>query len=75
MHPDIPESMQQLVNAQYGEALAEEISAGLVRHPVTLRVNTLKTTADVVCAALDGAGIRWQRMEWYPDALLLPDVR
>lgn len=46
--------------------------AGARERPVTLRANALKTTLQDVCGALDGAGIAYERVPWYGDALVLP---
>lgn len=75
MLPNVPALLLEKLNAQYGPDLAAEIVSGFVRRPVTLRVNTLKTTVEAVCAALDGAGIAWEEVPWYPDALILRGVR
>ena len=75
MLPNVPALLLEKLNAQYGPDLAAEIVSGFVRRPVTLRVNTLKTTVEAVCAALDGAGIAWEPVPWYPDALILRGVR
>ncbi len=56
------------------ELLADGFNAARER-PVTLRANTLKTTADQVAAALDAAGIGHIRAPWYGDAFVLDGVR
>lgn len=43
--------------------------------PVTLRANTLKTSVTEVCDALMEAGISFDRVPWYDDALVLNGVR
>nr|MBR4281494.1 RsmB/NOP family class I SAM-dependent RNA methyltransferase [Clostridia bacterium] len=73
--PQLPALLLEKLNAQYGAALTEEIVAGCVRRPVTLRANTLKSDAAQVMAALDAAGIACEQQPWYPDAFVLPDVR
>ena len=75
MLPMVPALLTERLTAQYGAALAEEITAGFVRRPVTLRVNTLKSTLAEVQAVLDKAGIAWECVPWYADALILRDVR
>lgn len=57
-----------LVARSYG-ALAAHIEEGLRDRPVTLRVNTLKATADEVLSALQNYEIG--RVPWYADALIL----
>ena len=75
MLPNVPALLLEKLNAQYGAALAEEIVAGFVRRPVTLRVNTIKSTVEAVAALLDKAGIAYERVPWYQDAFILRDVR
>ncbi len=75
MLPNVPALLMERLNAQYGPALTEEIVSGFVRRPVTLRVNTLKSTLAEVCLLLDKAGIACEPVPWYQDALILRDVR
>ncbi|MBR3764192.1 MAG: RsmB/NOP family class I SAM-dependent RNA methyltransferase, partial [Clostridia bacterium] len=75
MMPQVPALLVEKLNAQYGAALTEEIVAGFVRRPVTLRANTLRSDAAQVAALLDAAGIAYTQQTWYPDAFLLHDVR
>jgi len=75
MLPNVPALLLDRLKAQYGPELADEIVAGFVRRPVTLRVNTLKSTAEAVRAVLDRAGIGYESVTWYEDAFILRDVR
>ena len=75
MLPNVPALLVEKLRAQYGQALAEEIIAGFVRRPVTLRVNTIKSTAEAVGEVLTGAGIAWEKSPWYEDAFILRNVR
>ena len=75
MLPNVPVLLVERLNAQYGPAIADEIMAGFVRRPVTLRVNPLKSTLEAVCAVLEQASITYEAVPWYADALILHDVR
>ena len=75
MMPQVPALLTEKLTRQYGEALAQEIIAGFVRRPVTLRANTLRSDAAQVKAALESAGIACEQQSWYPDAFVLADVR
>ncbi len=75
MLPEIPALLLELLNKQYGAELTQEITAGFIRRSVTMRVNPLKAAREDVIAALNAAGIAWQPVAWYEDALILPDVR
>lgn len=74
--PVTPEYLTAALARQYGPETAAATEQGFARkRPVTLRVNTIKTTAEAVRAQLDEAGIVWQPVAWYADALILPQVR
>ena len=76
MPPIMPEYMHRQLQQQYGTELTAQIAEGFAaRRPVTLRVNTLRASMDEITAQLDAAGIAWQRVDWYGDALILPDAR
>lgn len=71
----LPQELQTRLKASFG-ALFSVVERGLCgERAVTLRVNTLKTSAEEVAAALAAAGIEAVRAEWYPDAFLLSDAR
>ena len=75
MLPAIPALLSERLDRQYGAELAREIEAGFCERPVTLRVNTLKSTAEQVAALLTQAGIAHVQQPWYPDAFVLEGVR
>lgn len=75
MLPTLPDTLAELLKKQYGPELTEKIIAGYrARRPVTLRANTLKATAESVEAQLAQAGIRAERVAWYPDAMVLENA-
>lgn len=76
MIPVIPELLQELLLHQYGQEITQRIMAGYaVQRPVSLRVNPLRTTRQQVEEQLKGAGIAWENVPWYEDAMILPNVR
>lgn len=76
MTPVIPELLQQLLLQQYGQETFLRIAAGYsAARPVSLRVNPLRTTRQQVEAQLAAAGITWENVPWYDDAMVLPNVR
>ena len=75
MLPNVPALLLDKLRTQYGPELAGEIIAGFVRRPVTLRVNTIKSTAEAVREVLTKAGIAYEAVPWYGDAFILRDVR
>ena len=69
----LPLHLVTSIREAYGE-LTDTIIAGLSeRRPVTLRANALLSSADEVAAALDAAGIAYERVPWYADAFVLAD--
>jgi len=75
MLPNVPALLMEKLRSQYGPDLTEEIIAGFVRRPVTLRVNTIKSTQEAVGEVLSRAGIAYEKATWYDDAFILWDVR
>ena len=75
MLPNVPALLEEKLRAQYGSDLAEEIIAGFVRRPVTLRVNTIKSTVEAVGEVLTKTGVAYEAVPWYQDAFILRDVR
>ncbi len=72
---ELPQSLQNRLTAQYGTEQTQEIIGGYRIRPVTLRVNSLKTTLKEVEDCLQRENIAFRRVEWYHDALVLEDVR
>ena len=75
MLPNVPALLMERLRSQYGPDLTEEIIAGFVRRPVTLRVNTIKSTQEAVGEVLSRAGIAYEKAPWYDDAFILRDGR
>ena len=76
MIPTFPETLTQLLTEHYGEALTRQIVEGSsARRPVTLRCNRLFTEPSAVAAALEAAGLAFERVPWYEDAFILPEAR
>ena len=72
---EIPSFLCEYLQKQYGKT-AEKIVAGYACiRPVTLRINTLKSTSHEVGTELGQLGISYERVSWYKDALILRDVR
>ena len=72
MDERIPAYLRAALSRHYGP-MAEEIAGGFSsRRPVTLRVNRLKSDLQRVQAELKEAGLEWQPVDWYADALILP---
>lgn len=71
----IPEILKQMLVRQYGEELTEQIVAGMKGpRAVTLRANTLKSTAADVETMLKDAGIAFEKAPFSEDAFILPEA-
>lgn len=73
---EIPEFLMEKLEVQYGKEMVEEIIKGYsVKRPVTLRVNTLKTTVEKVKDVLNSMQISYKEVSWSKEALILEEVR
>lgn len=75
MLPDIPPYLLSSLKEQYGQEQTDRIIAGYKRRPVTLRINPLRANRESVLTALKEAGIVYDTVAWYEDAIILHDVR
>lgn len=76
MNQPIPEFLKEKLISQYGGMIANKIIEGYAkRRPVTLRVNTLKTTIETVKKELSNAGIVYEEVVWSKEALIIPKER
>ncbi len=70
------DALEQLLLADYDRPVTDTIAAGFrSARPVTLRINTLKLSADEGKSALLKAGFYFDEVPWYDAALILHDVR
>ena len=76
LQTSIPDFLSSMLVRQYGEETAERIFKGYMQiRPVTLRVNTLKSSPQSIEKALSDAGILYHGVRWSPDAFILETVR
>lgn len=72
---EIPPILRNLLEREYN-AETERIFAGFAcRRPVTLRANSLKSSAEEVGEALAALGYAFERVPWYREAFILPCAR
>ncbi|MEW6046594.1 MAG: RsmB/NOP family class I SAM-dependent RNA methyltransferase [Bacillota bacterium] len=72
----LPDAFVERLRASFPASQAERILAGMrAPRPTTLRVNTLKTDVRSLLAAFREAGVKVERVSWYPDALIAKNVR
>ena len=68
----IPSFLVELLNRQYGEETTKKILDGYkVKRKTTLRVNTIKTNANMVKKELRKAEIDFKEVKWNENALIL----
>lgn len=71
----LPDSLPEMLKAQYGEEIAEKIIRGYeADRKVTLRVNTLKAAVDDVKSTLTQAGIEYDTVSWSREALIIKNA-
>ncbi len=72
----VPENLYGMLEQQYGKEETMRIIHGYAqRRPVTLRVNTLKTTIEMVKSELTREKIIYDTVEWSDEALIIRKVR
>jgi len=74
--PVVPELLQELLVKQYGDETTARILAGYAhQRPVTLRVNPLRASRQEAQEQLAQAGVSWENVPWYADAMIIRGVR
>lgn len=72
---NIPEFLIEMLEAQYGKELAQQILEGYsVKRKVTFRVNTLKATNEEIEKELKNAGIETKKVAWNNNAYIVENV-
>lgn len=73
---EIPLFLIEKIEKQYGKETAKKIEEGLLEeNPVTLRVNTIKSSLEKVKNELEKNNIEYENVEWNKDALIIKNVR
>lgn len=76
MNKQIPEFLIEKLNNEYGEELSNKIIEGYTKiRPVTLRVNTIKTTLESVKNVLIEKNIDFSEINWSKAVLIINNVR
>ena len=76
MNKKIPDFLFNMLNKQYGKELTNTIIKGYTKkRPVTLRINTLKTSVENVKCKLKEANIDFEEVVWSREALVINSVR
>jgi NOL1/NOP2/sun family putative RNA methylase len=72
----LPAEFIERIQNEHGPSRAEKIFGGMMtERPVTLRVNTLKTNVRDVMRTFQNDNIKFDRVLWYNDALILKNIR
>lgn len=72
---NIPVFLQNMLMSQYGDDITSKIIEGYKQtRPVSLRVNTLKTTVDHIKQVLTEEKIAFHRVSWSNEAFLLENI-
>lgn len=72
---NIPEFLIEMLEAQYGKELAQQILEGYsVKRKATFRVNTLKATNEEIEKELKNAGIETKKVAWNNNAYIVENV-
>ena len=72
---EIPSFLKEKLITQYGEEITQKIIKGYkAKRKTTLRVNTLKTSLHNVIDILNKNNIKFERVNWYNDALIIENA-
>ncbi|HBF38557.1 MAG TPA: NOL1/NOP2/sun family RNA methylase [Firmicutes bacterium] len=72
----LPAEFIERIQNDYQPSQAEKILTGMmVERPVTLRINTLKTNVREVMRVFQKDNIKFDRVLWYSDALIVKNIR
>jgi 16S rRNA (cytosine1407-C5)-methyltransferase len=72
----LPAEFIERIQNEYEPSKAEKILSGMMaERPVTMRVNTLKTNVREVMRVFQKDNIKFDRVQWYNDALILKNIR
>lgn len=75
MNQNIPQFLVEMLRNQYGEEITNQIMDGFCKkRPVSLRINTLKTTIDDVYQILDKLQIEYEKVSWSKEAIVIKNV-
>ena len=76
LYERLPQEFIEAISPQYEPRVLEHILAGfMVERPVTLRVNRVKTDVRQVMECFRKDNIKYQRVLWYEDALVITNKR
>ena len=69
-------NLKEMLLIQYGEDITNKIFKEYEeKRKVTLRINNLKSNIEKVKQKLDSQGIIYKNVDWYPEALIIENVR
>ena len=72
----IPQFLAEMLQKQYEDKIVKQIIEGYKeQRNVTLRINTIKTTKEMVEDCLNQAKIEFQEVEWNINALIIKNTR
>ncbi|HOP73946.1 MAG TPA: RsmB/NOP family class I SAM-dependent RNA methyltransferase [Bacillota bacterium] len=76
LYQRLPEELLDMLAEHYDPSVLDKIYAGFMsERPVTLRVNTLKYSTRQVMEIFRSENIKFERVLWYDDALIVRNLR
>lgn len=76
MENKIPEFLQEMLDAQYGDEITKKILEGYSKkRPVTFRVNTLKADVEEVEEHLEKNNMKYEKVKWNKEAFVLKEIQ
>jgi NOL1/NOP2/sun family putative RNA methylase len=72
----LPRDFLEILGATFPQPVAEAILRGMgSRRRTTLRVNTLRSSADALMRFFRERSVKYRRVPWYPDAFVLAELQ
>lgn len=76
MELNIPDFLEEMLQAQYGEKITKKIIEGYSKkRKVTLRVNTIKSNIEKAKNILKENGIEYEKVPWSEEAFIIKNAR
>lgn len=67
----IPSILKEKLISEYDNEVYNTIEQGYIKKPLTIRINTIKTTKEEIIEILNKNNIKYQTISWFDNALIL----
>ena len=67
----IPSILKEKLISEYDNEVYNTIEQGYIKKPLTIRINTIKTTKEEIIEILNKNNIKYQTISWFDNALII----